>query len=464
MHMNKICELAEKLIYNHSMNNEEKETLIKYEKLFNQFIDDEAYYGRPKRYDDLYCRIENIADYEYTYVLAYELSQKNAKVKKLFLDAELYRKNSEKYEKNIFDFYNDSINLGYGSFLEEVIDKPKSDSFFEISNTNLTLDDVLNFDIDLEVEHIGLWKLIAYLIDTKNLYKRTNKIYEDKQNNLIYESCELMNINEAEQEINNIMSNPSEYAAHCKNKYTNKKELTVLSKDMPLEILDEAFLQDLTMTRIKNKNSIATINYSVPTLTFKDETVVNFPINLNLDVEELKLYITKIKNDFDNKKGITKSPLEIFGEELKKAKKPNSANILPSKTTKENTSFKPKWKRAVADALYIYDLYKYIEKIFVDKKKKYTQDSILIEVAFASGISKKHNNILEDSVDKKSVWGKNSIQEKYYKLMREYIENEKYKELITGVKVNKIPGMWDRIPTSPIFSITIDELMKRRNT
>lgn len=69
MYKNKIYELLAKLIYNHNMNNEKQKTLMKFEKLFNQFIDDEAYYGRPKRYDNLYCRIENIADYEYTYVL-----------------------------------------------------------------------------------------------------------------------------------------------------------------------------------------------------------------------------------------------------------------------------------------------------------------------------------------------------------------------------------------------------------
>lgn len=443
--MNKICELAEKLIYNHIMKNEEKETLIKYEKLFNQFIEDEAYSGRPKRYDDLYCKIENIQDYEYTYVLAYELSKKNEKVKKLFLDTALYKNDIEKSKNNLLDFYNDAINLGYA------FGKHKSDPFFEISDTNLTLDDVLDFDIDVDVEHIGLWKLIAYLIDTKNLYKRTH------YNDLVAEDCELIDINRAEKEIVNIMHHPDQYAAYCKNKSTGTKELVVLSRDMPLEILDEEFLKDLTMTRIKNKKSIATINYSVPTLTFKDETVVNFPINLNLDIEELKLYVTKIKNDFDNKKGITKSPLEIFGEKLKKAKKPNSANILPSKTTNKNTSFNPKWKRAVADAVYIYDLYKYIEKIYIEKKEEYNQDTILADVSLASGISKVHNDIVE-KCDKDAEWTKSNRIEKYYKLMREYIEDEKYKELITGAQVNKVPGMWDRIPTSPVFSITTDEL------
>ena len=51
--------------------------------------------------------------------------------------------------------------------------------------------------------------------------------------------------------------------------------------------------------------------------------------------------------------------------------------------------------------------------------------------------------------------------ERLYKLMREYIEDEKYKELITGSKIKEIPGMWDRTPTIPIYSTTIDELKKK---
>ena len=98
-------------------------------------------------------------------------------------------------------------------------------------------------------------KLLVLDFIPRNLYKRTNKIHEDSANNLIHESCELMNKDQAEKEIKNIMCNPEEYAAYCKNKYTQKKELTVLSTDMPLEILDEAFLKDLTMTKIKSCRS-----------------------------------------------------------------------------------------------------------------------------------------------------------------------------------------------------------------
>jgi hypothetical protein len=43
--------------------------------------------------------------------------------------------------------------------------------------------------------------------------------------------------------------------------------------------------------------------------------------------------------------------------------------------------------------------------------------------------------------------------------MREYIEEKKYKQLITGVKINQVPGMWDRIPSIPVYSINeVEEL------
>jgi len=427
---------------------EKQHELLKYEALFDEYINDEAYKDRPKRYDDFYIKIENIQDYEYTYVLAYELSQKNQKVKKHFQKANYYASHLDEYANEITDFYHESINLGYSSFLEEKNNKVKNSTFFNISDTNLTINDIEQFEFDLEVEHIGLWKLIAYLIDTNNLYKRNNyKVIDNNNEAVTREYCELMDINEVEIKINDIMSNPNNYATYCKNQYNDTKELTILSKDMPLDILDETFLHDLTMIRIKDKNSNASVNYSVPTLKFKDQTVVNFPINLKLDVEELKAYITKIKEDFDNKKSITKSPIEIFGEKLSKAESPKSEKILPSLD-------KIKRKKAIADAFYIYDLYKYIEEIYKNKKeghREYYTNDIHVDVALASGISKVHNEILENESGLNEI-NKSNRLEKYYKLMCEYIEGEKYKELITGVKINEVSGMWDNIPSSPIFS------------
>ena len=82
-------------------------------------------------------------------------------------------------------------------------------------------------------------------------------------------------------------------------------------------------------------------------------------------IKELEAYIRKIKNDFDSKKTTTKSPLEIFGEKLEKAKNPKSERILPIDNI----------KKAIADAIYIYDFYKYIEE--KDITKQFNVDEIL---------------------------------------------------------------------------------------
>ena len=232
---------------------------------------------------------------------------------------------------------------------------------------------------------------------------------------------------------------------------------SALSKDMPLEILDQDFLKDLNIIRTKNKIPHAKINYSVPTLRFKEDKVINIPVNLNLSREELKEYIFKIKKDFDDNRDIVKSPLEIFGDTLIDAIKP--------KNQKKNAS-----KKDFADAIYIYDLYKYIENIFIKKLREgsdYSQKNLHEVVALASGISDVHNYYLKNGEVMKSKNKKNDelkksdTIEKRYKLMREYIDDEKYKELITGSTIHKIPSMWDRIPTSPLYSISIDELNKK---
>lgn len=454
------------------MTTEEINKLKENAKLFDEYIDDKAYKNRPRRYENQYIAIESIPNYEYSYVLAYLMSQKNAKVKEHFKKAEYYKKNPEEYFEtlNITDFYRDSIDLGYSSFLEE---KKESDNelFFEIIDSNLTLNDIQKFEHDLNVEHIGLWKLISYLIDTNNLLVRTNQTITDKINNLTHEYCKLIDIEEAQKRINDIMQNPHKYATYCRDKDSNEKKLVPLSKNMPLKILDEDFLKDLGIIRTKDKDSYAKINYSVPTLKFKSEKVVNFPINLNLDKEELVAYISKIKDDFDHKGIDSKSPLEIFGEKLEKTKKPNSESILPQKI--KDGLLTDNWKKAIADAFYIYDLYNYIENIYVNKLKMdstYNRPSIHIEVSLASGISEAHNYFLKEgevmkSKNKKSEeLTKSDRIEKLNKLMKEYVDDEKYKELISGTKTNEITGMWDTIPTSPLFSTLEESLINEKTS
>ncbi len=439
------------------MNKKEFKELEELSELFDEYIDDEVFKNRPKRYNNLYLRMEKIPDYEYTYVLAYVLSQKNEKVKQLFNKAKYFQKNPEEYcdTLNFTDFQRDAIDLGYSGFLEAKEDSSGSDSFFEIIDSNLTLNDILIFNLDPDVEHIGLWKLVAYLIDTKNLYVCPNNEGADRTLTLM--ECKLLGKIEAEKQIHDIMKDPHKYAANCKDKHSGKLRLTALSKDMPLEILDEDFLKGLTMIRTQNKIPHVKINYSVPTLKFKYEKTVNVPINLNLNKKELNEYISKIKDDFDRDRNVVKSTLEIFGESLIDAQEP--------KSKKKNAS-----KKDFADAIYIYDLYKYFENIYEKKSKKdndYSKYNLHIDVSLASGISDAHNFFLRNSTVKMSKnkktdeLKKSDEVERLYKLMREYIEGERYKELITGSETIEIPSMWDRIPISPIYSISNDELNKK---
>ena len=103
------------------------------------------------------------------------------------------------------------------------------------------------------------------------------------------------------------------------------------------------------------------------------------------------IYITKIKEQIN-----PKTPFELLGKELEKANDLTSLDQIQI----DNPS------KRLSDMLYVYDM----------KQKGYSNTEIINEV---------------DGYHGKSAYLRLYL-DKYYKTAQKYINNEKYKELITG--------------------------------
>lgn len=183
----------------------------------------------------------------------------------------------------------------------------------------------------------------------------------------------------------------------------------------------------------------------------RDFTDTNIAFNLNLPANELTDFIIKLKDDYDKKNSIIKSPLELFGEKLEIKVK--------------DLDKKDKW----ADLLFMYDYYnvgikndkkkndivKEIQLIFTkiygikifkktlvkkirgksneDETKEINQFEIITIDEYLKKYPEidKFNLDFDDTADVKHYFSTKSIRDKY-KQIKEYIEGDypKYKTLI----------------------------------
>ena len=240
--------------------------------------------------------------------------------------------------------------------------------------------------------------------------KEISEVNENKNNQFIVDNDFKMSLNPnyKYKELNQCLSKKITY----KNLYNeNLEEITNSHKEKtPME---SYYKYDLTYERTvyaefiqiqslaTNKQEF-TSNNIIPNFKrqVNDQEQMVVPINFSLPIEEIVEYITKIKANINKK-----SPLELMGEKLNKA--PNITTFY----IKKNDKFKD-LPFYLADLIYIYDM----------KKKGFSHQDIINE------LNANHEKI--DAIRK-------DIINHYYNLAKDYIENKKYKEFITG-KIEKI--------------------------
>lgn len=391
-------------------------------------------FNLPERDSYPYFYIETIEDYEYTNSIAYEMLRRNKEFKELKEKTYTYRTK---------DWTTKILKLGLDPRMNFFTDEPigildyeyKKNRFFYESWDSHTIDDI----------HNGLEKLITYFFNKNEIFTLTDKNDQLNMNN--YKKIQ-------DVEFNDILIEHFNFYIPClltddfiKIDTSNMKRMQQISKDIPLRILDKDFLETLNFNDTKYKYTQILPFYSRPTLSFPQSNIVNIPINLNLEDDEIKAYILKAKEEFKNQNLTIKHPLELIGNEFEEAEKPKSEKEFPTERNKR--------KVAIADAFYVYDLFKILEPYFEQKRKKFRdiRDEKIQLIKFEYKNIKNANdkedsitNLKESYKDTIKQYSSDNLQfiihlitnhsqhkvERYLNYMKEYIDNKRYAELISG--------------------------------
>lgn len=347
----------------------------------------------PKRTDAIYQEIESYEDYEYTNCIAYQMAIRNDRVVKIMKIlkeiSNIRNKNSPRSKKSSTLFRNKKFPLFENKMLEKQL--------------------IYNLEKKFGINYY-------YMSEEKSFFgliQRCTPLYAEFKNDCFEMSKNIMLGKK-------IMHNPS---------------ANFVRKD--------SYLIEQIYNSKKDKGKI-TSNFKYQ---LKLDNMMNMILSLNfhLPKEELIAYLSKIKDDFDKDYSIIKSPLELIGQKLDKAEKITSKALPQDKNRR---------KKAMADAFYIYDIWKILEQDYEEKtvelKAKQKEEIKAIEQNKNYDKDDKKSRIYETKQkyeDELRNYTKVSLKteiasqlnvsidtvDKLHSLMIKYIDNLKYKELITGI-------------------------------
>lgn len=287
-------------------------------------------YPFPNRHDSIYTNIENIEDFEFTHSIIYQFARRNENI------------------ENILNFLNDLFAL-YEGFIHKILDKYNK---YILKN---------NFK---ENENIKKAEELMNPLIKDEVYKAL-KSYKQEEFKKEFEDCSIKNVKEKFCNIVKLLIDKlyndyyiiytTEFPSLFKNINEIYDPMANLERDKLLtEIVNNLDLDDCEYN-IKNndffdifqiitnykKEIKLNIIYPKYKTALRDFTDVKIALNLNLPVNEIIDFIKKIKNDYDSKNSIIKTPLELFGEKL------------GIDADYKNTKRKREW----VDLLFIYDYY-----------------------------------------------------------------------------------------------------------
>ncbi len=364
----------------------------------------------PKRTDTIYEEIENFKDYELTQCVAYEMAIRN-------------EKNLEDIDK-IVRHYTDNKKIINRDIMECL--------YYASGELELLLNLIRNSHIIPFIPSIdsmqGILVNEEYFINNLLVYEdsRIDKtIYEivdkftisedgDRKRNLLLDSKrviedDFLNLNILEKRtfrngyfIETMISESNEHAHIPINEDENKS----LSDADDWKIYLEDGGENLsTANRIMD-------NFKRPKLKIIGcffQKYPNIEVDLSKPLKEIIAYISHVKNDLE-KNNILKAPIELIGEELQKA----DNLVCDTKGKCFDTRAILSKQQKIADMFYIYDC---IKQGVAQRKIQ----NVIYNYYADNGIETK-------AMDLKTL-------KKYKEIAIDYIDNMRYKELVTGVKL-----------------------------
>ncbi len=241
-----------------------------------------------------------------------------------------------------------------------------------------------------------------------------------------------------------ITSNAHKYAID----YKIDNELVAYQYDNELnysDMLVNKVINNKTNNKLNIIEKMYKPNFSRPQLTFKNSKIISVDINPALPKKELLAYIEKIKDDFDKGYLEIQTPAELLNEEIQKVDNFDTRAML----TKQ---------KRLADMFFIYDYATYRMKEVKEYNERYKAelDEKLSFIKNDKTLTAKEKKIQEMEAKKEFIEAKSEAKiksicneddvcnqvglqgdsvYKYYLAIKPYIEEKRYKELITGVSI-----------------------------
>jgi hypothetical protein len=352
----------------------------------------------PKIDDEIYKEIESFEDYEYTNCIAYEMAT---------------RTNS---------FFNDvlqGIEYFNNLYLVNKVDIENKSQYITYNNEDFALTKEQSYILYLTRYTMRIFSVLYEIGICRNSINDIFKIKEIENFELIKELKKYKEL----KKINNTFYGDEVYCD-----YKEGFSISQLQGDIDSPL-----------------NNIINADWKRPRLHYINGRHAEIELNLNLPVEELKAYIEQIKKEYDKNNTTILSPLELLGENIEKAQEITSKAIPKGKE---------KRKKAMANAFYVYDIYKIIEQEYSTKtyNLKAERDAKINSIRQNKNYDRQErNSIIQDIKEEYTFlieqYSKTSIKteinlqsglsiddiERYKALMNKYIDELKYKELITGI-------------------------------
>ncbi len=379
----------------------------------------------PKRSDEIYKEIESFEDYELTQCVAYEMAIRHDEVKNLFdlidIDLELLTEDLKLYKNNI------KINEIYDKSLEEY------DRLYQKAEGDMGIRDELNIPdlYDMFLFHCKVVDIKGY-VETLISKFWIRSFYIDD----IVEEIKHRNIKNKFYLLNKQTKFLKELGVmtHFQSIVSSEDGRAVITDDIVFYLsmdIDEIHPLggSIGIDKLKSKqidiNKTMIFNNLKRLITPKifDKTI-DVKLNLNFPKNELIAYIKKLKDVYDEDRNIIRTSMQVLGDDLQSADNlicPDKGKCFDSRTILSK-------QQRLADMFFLYDYLKHNEVLASDtisaKYKRVIQNEVF-------NYYKDENNTETKILDIKTM-------KKYKNIAIDYIDNMRYKELITGIKIDDL--------------------------
>lgn len=310
----------------------------------------------PKRDDEIYKEIESFQEYEFTQCVTYEMAIRNSN-------------NIEKIEK-LISFYTTNQQVIFNIVKDQKFYLSQQIPSKEFSTIISIIHDIDFVSYDYLETRFNFYQILQEVNLHKQKFEKRDDFFET-----LGETIE-------------------------RDVYTKITKLTKITNINPSEYF--YFGESKIYTKFK-RPKIKIDSYITKKTTLE--------ININKPLNEILAYITNVKKDLEENKGILKAPIELLGESLKDA--------VPYKNHVKKTT-----AQKMADWFFIYDYYK-----IAKPNSKKSDEIIFGEIDLL---------LMEyyDIMEKDYYYSSETYKKTIMKNMKYLIDELGYKELITGV-INK---------------------------